>query len=74
MKLLKRLLIKKTCKENEQKKWGSNLIEKNPIRIKSKKNYHKQKNAIKRIRKKLERLKNHREVKLKIICNMIDCS
>jgi hypothetical protein len=43
MKLLKRLLIKKTCKENEQKKWGSNLIEKNPIRIKSKKNYHKKK-------------------------------
>jgi hypothetical protein len=50
------------------------MIEKNPIRIKSKKNYHKQKNAIKRIRKKLERLKNHMEVKLKIICNMIDCS
>jgi hypothetical protein len=74
MKLLKRLLIKKTCKENEQKKWGSNLIEKNPIRIKSKKNYHKKKMQLKELEKKLERLKNHREVKLKIICNMIDCS
>jgi len=74
MKLLKRLLIKKTCKENEQKKWGSNLIEKNPIRIKSKKNYQKKKMQLKELEKKLERLKNHREVKLKIICNMIDCS
>jgi hypothetical protein len=57
-----------------KKKWGSNLIEKNPIRIKSKKHYHKKKMQLKELEKKLERLKNHREVKLKIICNMIDCS
>ena len=29
---------------------------------------------LKELEKKLERLKNHMEVKLKIICNMIDCS
>jgi hypothetical protein len=43
------------------------------MRMKSKKTLlQTKKNSIKKIRIKFERLKNHREVKLKIICNMID--
>jgi hypothetical protein len=37
-----------------------------------KKNYRKKKITIKRIMTKLERLKNNRRVKLKIICNVRD--
>jgi hypothetical protein len=64
MKSLKKLLIKKLAKENKQQKKQGGLIfdKKNSIRMKSKKNYISQtkKIIIKRIRTKVERLKNHR--------------
>jgi predicted transcriptional regulator len=64
MKSLKKLLIKKLVKENKQKKkqGGLKFDQKNSIRMKSKKIYISQtkKIVIKRIRTKVERLKNHR--------------
>jgi len=56
MRLLKNLLIKKLSKE---KKMGLKFDRKNPMRMKSKKKYRKQKQiSIKKIKTKLERLKN----------------
>ena len=58
MRLLKNLLIKKLSKE-KKKKVGLKFDRKNPMRMKSKKKYRKQKQiSIKKIRTELERFKN----------------
>jgi hypothetical protein len=68
-KTLKKLLIK-----NLKKKIGlkSNMKKHEEDEIQKKIIANKKKISIKKIRIKFERLKNHRGVKLKIICNMID--
>jgi hypothetical protein len=62
--IIKKTINKKFAKENKQqkKREGLKFDKKNSIRMKSKKNYISQtkKIVIKRIRTKVERLKNHR--------------